>query len=299
MPAGSVPTSPGPGERHLGPSWFLLSPLHSALHGEAPQATPGPGSPEPTFETWLSDLGKPHPWALVFPWCNLRIALSACKGCSPRGPRAGAAAEQDGRLRHLLSPQARPPLPGGHLLLPHGLLHGGLRGQVRPPPPPPGAAPLPACCGLLFRGAGGGSGRPGRPLEPWTPGRPQPGQPAAVWDHLRGQPGGGGQGEHHERGGGLHGRRQDHRQRADHVPVRAARAPAGAARAPAFHPGLRALIPRNAHVPSGPPRPEPRPPPQHPRSIRAPHPRPRPPRQHSIRSWLPRGPPHVPVTAPR
>lgn len=60
-----------------------------ALHGESPQATSGPGSPEPTFETWLSDLGKPHPWALVFPWCNLRIALSACKGCSPRGPRAG------------------------------------------------------------------------------------------------------------------------------------------------------------------------------------------------------------------
>lgn len=119
--------------------------------------------------------------------------------------------EPGGRLQAVLCPQARPPLPGGHLLLSHGVLHGGLRGQVRhllaggPPPhcPPPGRAPR------AEQGAATPTGM-----------SPQPGQPAAVRRHLRGQSGGGGQGEHHECRGGLHGRRQDHRQRADDVPVR-------------------------------------------------------------------------------
>lgn len=93
-------------------------------------------------------------------------------------------------------------LPGGNLLVPHGVLHSGLHRQVRQPKDWFHYSFF-ICVTLMLLSQSSS----------------QPGQFAAMRSDVREHHGGGRQGELHDRRGGLHGRRKDHRQRPDPLQV--------------------------------------------------------------------------------
>ncbi|XP_064346741.1 potassium channel subfamily T member 1 isoform X9 [Camelus dromedarius] len=123
--------------RELNPIVLLLdnkvSPTQLGPHNHEPLGTyPAPLPPVLAARSPESSFGHPAPWGLGFPWDEKDpphwplIQVRA-------GLDMGGGSGSGGWLQDRLSPQARPPLPGGHLLLPHGLLHGGLRGQPGQP----------------------------------------------------------------------------------------------------------------------------------------------------------------------
>lgn len=146
---GSGPTPPAPSHTLV----LLHHPPDD--HEPPPGCTPAPLPPEAcqpraqgpvsaVLGPWfpLGDNKERPRWPLKAPRSKPSWSWGPCSTQVRTGVGVG---EPGGCLQALLCPQARPPLPGGHLLLSHGLLHGGLRGQVRclsaggPPPcsPPP------------------------------------------------------------------------------------------------------------------------------------------------------------------